>query len=454
MHKFRPAQIIIFGFLALIMLGALFLSLPAATTSDTQLGFADALFTATSAVCVTGLVVADTGTAFTLFGQIVILLLVQIGGLGVMTVMTLVFVLLGKRITLSERMVIKEALGEQNLSGVVRMILKVVKYTLVFELAGAAVLAVRFVPMLGARGIFHSIFHAVSAFCNAGFDLMGAVSGEYTSLSVFASDPLVLLTVTALFIFGGLGFVVIADVFNFDHFRGRRKLSRYSKLVLITNALLIAAGMAAVFSFELFNPRTLGEMDTGGKLLSGFFQAVTPRTAGFSTIGQGSLLPATRLIVMILMFIGASPAGTGGGIKTTTLAVVAIFAFSSVKRCEDVNILGRRLAYDTLRRALSILVFALLFVLIACFAMIAVEESRQEAMFTSSNIVFEVISAFGTVGLSAGLTPYLSVLSKFILIATMFTGRIGLMTLVFGLSSRTLKECSILRYPEERFMVG
>lgn len=454
MYKFKPAQIIMLGFLALILIGALLLSLPAAAREG-QLSFSDALFTSTSAVCVTGLVVVDTGATFTLFGQIVILILIQAGGIGVMTVMSLVFVILGKRITLSERMVLSEALGENNLSGVVRMILNVIKYTLIFELAGAAILAIRFVPMFGAaKGIYYSIFHAVSAFCNAGFDVLGPVSGEFTSISMFSSDPIVVLTIAALLILGGLGFVVISNLFGFNHLHKNQHLSRYSRLVLIANAVLVAAGLIVVFSFELNNPRTLGSMDMGGKLLSGFFQAVTPRTAGFATIDQSALMPVTRFVVIILMFIGASPAGTGGGIKTTTLAIVAIFALSSFKRSEDVNVLGRRLAYDTMRRALSVMMLALLYVLVVCFVLIAIESDRAEPLYTTQNIVFEAVSAFGTVGLSAGLTPTLSAASRAVLIATMFIGRVGLMTLVLGISSRSLMDSRKLRYPEERFMVG
>ncbi|MFA5675634.1 MAG: potassium transporter TrkG [Christensenellales bacterium] len=453
MQRFKPAQIIIFGFLSLILLGTVLLSLPISAKPGRQLGFLDNLFTSTSAVCITGLSVADIGLTFSLFGQIVILFLIQAGGLGVMTVMSLVFVLLGKRITLSERMIIKEALNEFNLSGVVRMVLRIIKYTVFFELAGAAVLAIRFVPLLGLKGVFYSVFHSVSAFCNAGFDLMGPVSGEFSGLSMFASDPVVIFTLSALIILGGLGFAVIADIFGIGNRRRRQKLCRYTKLVLAANAVLLVLGLATVFSFELGNPRTLGALDTGGKIISGIFQAITPRTAGFSTLDQGALLSATRFVVIILMFIGASPAGTGGGIKTTTVAIVTLFAFSGIKKSQDVNIFGRRLAFDTVRRALSIMVLALLFVLIVCFAVIGIEGLRQEALFSTQNIVFEVVSAFGTVGISAGITPLLCTASRVIIIITMFVGRIGLMTLVFGLSSRSEKPAD-LRYPKERFMVG
>lgn len=452
MYRMKPAQIIIFSFLVLIIVGALLLSLPAATYQDRRPGLLNTLFTSTSAVCVNGLAVTDTGKTFTLFGQVVILLLMQAGGLGVMTVMSLVLVLLGKRITLSERMVIKEALNQDHLSGLVKMILKVVEYTFIIELAGTAALALRFVPMFGAKGIFYSVFHAVSAFCNAGIDVLGPESGAYSSLSMFASDPVVILTLSALTMLGGLGFVVIANVFGRERRRKRQRLSRYAVLVLAANAALLALGLITVFAFELGNPGTLGGMDTGGKLLSGFFEAVTPRSAGFSTFDQGALRPATRLIVMLLMFVGASPAGTGSGVKTTTVAVIAVFALSGIKKGREAHMLGRRLAYDTVHRAIAILMFALLLVGISTLALLGIEGNRPEAAFTTERLVFEGVAAFGT-GLSTGLTPHLSIASRALLIFTMFAGRVGLMTLVFALSS-SRKVSAQISYPEERFMVG
>lgn len=455
--RLHPTQIIIVGFLLLIILGAMLLSLPAATTSPDGISFLDAAFTSTSAVCVTGLVVVDTGTAFTLFGQIVILFLIQMGGLGFMTIMSFVFILVGKRITLSERMIIKEALNEFNLSGLVKMILKILTVTFTMEILGAAVFATRFVPMFGLKGVYYSVFHSVSAFCNAGFDVMGSVSGDYafSSMSMFLSDPVINITLIALIVIGGLGFVVVTDIFNIGRIKEKCGLSRYSKLVLTATGLLIALGLLVVFPFELGNPNTLGAegVDTAGKVFGGIFQAITPRTAGFSTIDQGALSPATKMLTMVLMFIGASPAGTGGGIKTTTMAIVLLFAASGITGRKDVNVMKRRIATETIKRAITITVLGIAFVFIASLVLMGIEGGRG-GLFTFDNIFFEVFSAFGTVGLSAGLTPMLSAPSRLVIMIVMFAGRVGLMTLTLALANRAQDGNANIRYPEERFMVG
>lgn len=452
--KLQPAQIIIIGFLVLIFIGSALLSLPIATRSGHPLTYLDALFTSTSAVCVTGLVVTDTGTTFSLFGQIIIILLIQSGGLGVMTVMSMAFLLVGKRITLSDRMAIKESFNEFDLSGLVKVILKVLKVTLAAELLGAALLATRFIPLFGwDKGLFFSFFHAVSAFCNAGFDLLGSVSTPFASFSMFAHDPVVILTLSFLIISGGLGFVVISHIASPARIRKKQGISRYARLVLAVTTVLLLLGFIAIFSFEQGNPKTLGQMSLGDKILNGFFQAVTPRTAGFATIDQGLMLPATKFIVMMLMFIGASPAGTGGGIKTTTFAIVLLFMISSMLGKRDVTAKDRRINTDTVRRALTIMLMALFLVCAASLALMGIEGQR-DGLFSSENIVFEVISAFGTVGLSAGLTPLLSAASRIILIFVMFAGRVGLLTLAVALAVRSRKEEANIRYPEERYMVG
>lgn len=451
--KLQPAQIIILGFIILIFWGSILLSLPIATRSGKALHYIDALFTSTSAVCITGLVVVDTGTAFSLFGQVVIILLIQVGGLGVMTVMSLAYLLIGKRITLSERMVIKETFNEFDLSGLVKIVLNVLKVTLAAELLGAVLLATRFIPAFGVdKGIYFSLFHAISAFCNAGFDILGPVSKAYPSFSMFANDPVVVLTMSFLIVLGGLGFMVINQVLSPTRIRKKEKLSRYTKLVLTITTMLILLGFVAVVSFEQNNPKTLGSMSFGNKLLNGLFQAVTPRSGGFATIDQNLMLPVTKSIVILLMFIGASPAGTGGGIKTTTFAIVLLFLLASARGKQDVTILDRRVATETVRRALTITLLAFTVVAVACLALLGIEEQRG-GMFTFENIIFEVVSAF-TAGLSVGLTPTLSMASRIILIFVMFAGRVGLMTLVVGLAVRSRKDDTRIRYPEERFMVG
>ncbi len=452
--KLQPAQIIIIGFLILILLGSALLATPFATRSGHPVPYLDALFTSTSAVCVTGLVVVDTGIVYSLFGQIVIILLIQAGGLGVMTVMSLAFILIGKRITLSERMVIRESFNEFDLSGMVKVILKVLKVTFVAELFGAAVLATRMIPLFGVdKGIFFSLFHAVSAFCNAGFDLFGPESAPYASLAMFKNDPVVILTIGALIVVGGLGFVVISQIVSPTRIKNRQGISRYARLVLATTAALIILGTVAFLLFEQNNPKTFGSMSFGEKVLNALFQSITPRTAGYATVDQGALLPASKFVVIMLMFIGASPAGTGGGIKTTTFAIVLLFLVSSMLGKHDVTTRDRRIAADTVRRALTIMLMALLLVIAASLAMMGIEGHRG-GLFTSENIVFEVVSGFGTVGLTTGITPLLSSASRLILIFVMYVGRVGLLTLVVALALRSRKDDANIRYPEERFMVG
>ncbi len=453
--KLKPEQVIVAGFLLLILFGAVLLCLPFATR-ERGLSFLNALFTSTSAVCVTGLVVVDTAMTFTPFGQLVILALIQIGGLGVMTVMSTVFIILGKRITLSERLLIQNQLNEDNISGMVRLIIRVIKVTLVAEGAGALIFATRFVPAFGVKGIYYSVFHAISSFCNAGFDVFSGITGhEFSSLVGFANDPVIMITTMLLIITGGLGFMVVADIFSPIRMRQHKRLTRYSRFVLMLTGSLIVIGAALFFVFELPNPATLGSDDltVTGKIMGGFFQSVTPRTAGFNTIDEGVMTPAGKLVTMVLMFIGASPSGTGGGIKTTTFAVVLLFALATIIGRKEPKVFDRRLATDTIRRAVTIMILSLLLVGFAFLVVVSIEGQRGMP-FTFENILFEVLSAFGTVGLTAGLTPLLSVASRIVIIFVMFAGRVGFMTLVMALSSRGHNnECNI-RYPEARFMVG
>jgi trk system potassium uptake protein TrkH len=451
--KLHPAQVVILGFFLLILGGAILLWMPFSTQPGRHVSFLDAFFTSTSAVCVTGLVIADTASTYTLFGQAIILLLIQAGGLGFMTVTSLAFIFVRKRITLSERLIIRESLNEFDLSGLVKMIIKILKVTFVAEFLGAAILMTRFVPLFGLKGIYFGVFHAVSAFCNAGFDVFGIVRGQYSSLMTFQSDPVVVLTIAALIVVGGLGFVVVTNIIDPGRIRRKARITRHSKLVLIMTGVLIIIGAVLIFLFEYPNQKTLGPQDLGTKIMSSVFQSITPRTAGFNTIDQNSLLPVTKLLVMILMFIGASPAGTGGGIKTTTFAIVLMNVFAVTTNRKDVNTMGRRLAAETIRKAMVIFTLSLILVVTAGFVMMAIEEQRG-GLFTPENIFFEVLSAFGTVGLSSGITPDLSAASKIIIMFVMYCGRVGLMTLTFALAVRQTKGDGNIRYPEERFMVG
>jgi len=453
--KLRPEQVIVGGFLLLILIGAGLLCLPFATRAR-SISFLNALFTSTSAVCVTGLVIGDTAMTFSPFGQLVILVLIQIGGLGVMTVMSTVFIIVGKRITLSERLLIQNQLNENNISGMVRLIIRVIKVTLVAEGAGAIIFATRFVPEYGLKGVYYSVFHAVSSFCNAGFDVFSGITGKgYSSLVGFANDPVIIITTMLLIVTGGLGFMVVADIFSPVRIRKHQRLTRYSRFVLILTGILIVLGAGLFFALEITNPDTLGadDLTVTGKVMGGIFQSVTPRTAGFNTISQEAMTPAGKLVTMVLMFIGASPSGTGGGIKTTTFAIVLLYALSSIVGRKEPKVFDRRLATDTIRRAVTIMVLSLLLLGITFLVLVSIEANRG-GPFTFENIFFEVLSAFGTVGLSAGITPMLSIASRIVIIFVMFAGRVGFMTLAVALSNRGHSDECNIRYPEARFMVG
>jgi len=446
----HPSQVLVLGFILLITIGTILLSMPIASITGHSIGTIDALFTSTSAVCVTGLVVLDTGTDFTLFGQIVILTLIQAGGLGFMTLASLIFILIGKRITLRERILIKESLNEFSISSVVRLVEIVLIVTFSIELIGAVLLSFRFIPMFGvANGIYRSVFHSISAFCNAGFDLMGG----FKSFSDYVADPLINIVFISLIVFGGLGFVVIIDVYNKLTNWKKSRLSLHSKLVLNSSIILVLIGLVVYFSLELSNPNTLGGVSTKGKIFGGIFQAITPRTAGFSTIDQGQLTSGSKFLTMILMFIGASPAGTGGGIKTTTAVVVFLLITSVVKGHQDITVMKRRIRKDVVLRAVTLFVGGLSLVVLVTMLLLIIENGRG-GIFTFENILFEAFSAFGTVGLGTGITPFLKPLSRVVIILAMFSGRVGLMTVMYALANRMSKYEDKIKHTEENVMVG
>lgn len=436
-----PAQVLVAGFAALILIGAMLLALPVSSRDARALAFLDALFTSTSAVCVTGLVVVDTHDQFSLFGQLVILCLIQVGGLGIMTVSTLIFLLLGRRVTLRSRLLIQEAMNQLTLEGMVRLIRKVLLVTAVVEGLGAVLLAIRWSFDMGfPRCLYYGVFHAVSGFCNAGFDLFGG----FRSLTGYAADVWVNLVMTGLIIIGGLGFSVVSEVIA--HRRGC-KLSLHARVVLLTTAVLIAAGTVVIFLLELDNPATLKPLSPLGKVLSAYFQAVTPRTAGFNTLPIGDMRAATQLFIIILMFIGASPGSTGGGIKTSTFATLLLAVRSVVRGREDVEVFERRIPHRIVYRALAVSMISLALVIVITMALSIV---RHDGLLP---VLFEATSAFGTVGLSMGITPSLSALGKVLIICTMFAGRVGPLTVATAIAQRQ-HAANAVRYPEERVMVG
>lgn len=435
----HPAQILVIGFGSLILLGTLLFMLPMATYEKGRgLSFIDALFEATSAVCVTGLAVVDTGTTFTLFGEIVLLCLIQIGGWGFMTTGIFMFIILGKKIGLKERLLLQDSLNVFSLSGVVNLVKRIILITFIVELIGATTLAIRWsFEMPIGKAIYYGIFHSISAFNNAGFGL------EPDNLSKWVGDPTVNIMVTLLFITGGIGFTVILDVF---HKRSIRKLSLHSKVVLLMSLILIIVGPLIIFISEYRNPATIGNLPFGDKLWASYFQGVVTRTAGFNTIDIGAMNLSSLVFMMALMFIGASSGSTGGGIKVTTFAII-IFAFwTVVTNRNDVNVFKRRISWELVNKSLSIVVAAIFFIFLIFFILTFTEKADM------SKILFETISAFATVGLSANFTPELSPFGRILITIMMFIGRLGPLTMAFALLN-TKKEAKV-RYAEEKILIG
>ena len=431
------------GFAAIILLGSLLLTLPAASAANERVGWFDALFTSTSAVCVTGLVAVDTGTAYSRFGHVVILCLIQIGGLGFMTFTTLILKLLGKQLTLKERIIVRESINEDRMGGLVNMIQWIALSTLIIELTGAALLSIRMIPKYGpGDGIFYSIFHAVSAFCNAGFDLFG----NYSSLTGYSDDVLVNFTVMALVVLGGLGFAVMQDLTTQRRFS---RLRLHTKIVLTAYGALTLLGFLFVLLAEWGNPATLGPMPAGQKLMAALFQSVTLRTAGFNTFDQAAQLPATKLAGCLLMIVGAAPASTGGGVKVTTFAVAALLVRMVARGEQDINVFHRRLERTLVQRAMAILFIAAGIVLIDVIA-ISLLQPGMDMM----DIAYECASAMGTVGISAVGTPSMKLASKMFILITMYLGRIGPLTMALLLARRQAASEKRFRYPEDRIMIG
>ena len=432
-------QILVLGFAGLILGGVALLMTPYASKSGDSLRFVDALFTATSAVCVTGLVVVDTGTYFSVFGQSVILLLIQIGGLGVMTVATLVAVLSGKKINLKERLLIQEATNQLDLAGVVRLTLYIIRATLLVELVGGTILALRWFQDFGLKGIYFGYWHAVSAFCNAGFDLFG----EYRSITGYVGDLTVNGVIASLIVVGGIGFPVVADLWNC---RQSRRFSLHTKVVLTTTVLLIVLGAGFIFIAEHGNSKTLGDLPSADKVMASLFQSVTARTAGYNTVDIGLLREGTLLAIIFLMFVGASPSSMGGGVKTSTAAILFISLVGSVTGKRDPLAFGRQIPQQTVYKAFTIVTISVMLI-----SLVTLTLSFTEAAPIFS-LLFEVTSAFGTVGLSTGITPKLSDAGKVLITLTMFAGRVGTLTLLMALALRPRKER--LKYPEGKIVIG
>ena len=441
MLRLRPVQTLALGFAFIILIGAVLLMLPISNNNE-PLSFLNSLFTAASATCVTGLAVADTYTQFSLFGQIVILALIQIGGLGFMAVAIAISLAAHKKIGLKQRGILMEAMNSPELGGVVRIMVRSLKYTFIFELAGAVLLSIRFIPMFGFwQGAWFGIFHSVSAFCNAGFDLMGIITPS-ASLTIFADDPLVLITIMCLITIGGIGFLVWNDIA--EH---KLKISRYrlhAKIALSVSLVLIIAGAAFYLVFE--NNGAFSGMTAGEKIMQAFLCSVTSRTAGFATLDYSSMTQNGTLLTSLLMFIGASPGSTGGGIKSTTFLVIILTLISYIRGREDLNIFDRRLEHSVLQKTFSTVTLYLTCTIVAMFIIMA----AQNLSFVDT--AFESISAMSTVGLSRGVTSQLVPVSRIVDILLMYIGRVGSLSVALALSGHS--RTAPVKKPEEKISIG
>ena len=435
--KLTSFQIIILGFFGVILLGTLLLMLPLSSKDGCATPLLDALFTSTSAVCVTGLVLYDTATYWSAFGQLVILLLIQIGGMGVITVAAAFAMISGRKISLMQRSTMQEAISAPKVGGIVRLTSFIIKTTLLMELLGAAAMTPVFCRDFGAKGVWMALFHSISAFCNAGFDLMGTRT-PFSSLTSYAAQPVINLVIVLLIIVGGIGFLTWDDIRS-NHLHIHRYRMQ-SKIILCTTALLLAVPAVYFFCFEFV------ALPTKERVLTSLFQSVTPRTAGFNTVDLASLSEAGQCITIVLMLIGGSPGSTAGGMKTTTVAVLFATAISTFRRQESAHFFGRRVDDDVVKNAVTILIMYLALFFFGGLTISIVED------LPILTCLFEAASAVGTVGLSLGITSGLGMASKLILITLMFCGRVGGLTLIFAALSGTQKNVS--KFPREKVTVG
>ena len=441
--KLTHTRLIALGFAGIILCGTLLLLLPVSQTGQVRVGVLEALFTAVSSTCVTGLVVCDTFTAWSPFGQAVILLMIQIGGLGFMTIATRLYMLFNRRVSLLGRQVLSESINSTTVGGVVQFTSRIVALTFFAEGLGAVILALRFIPQFGvAQGLWFGVFHSVSAFCNAGFDLMG-IQEPYSSFTAYYNDPVVVLTLSALIIVGGLGFIVWEDIRHYK-FHWKR-YSLHSKVVLFTTGVLLAGG-TVLFLITEWNATSAG-MGPLERFLTAFFDAVTPRTAGFNTVDTAALSAPGTLLTIVLMFIGGSPGSTAGGIKTTTVFVLLVCMLGEAKNDKTPTAFGRRLTQGTLRRASTVFFCNLL---LALCAGVFIGILQPELPF--GDVLFEVFSGIGTVGMSTGLTRSLHTASRVVVMLLMYCGRLGSLSFAMAIAER--RGTPAVRLPEEQVTIG
>lgn len=446
--SFSTTQIILISFLLAIFVGSLLLSLPFSSASGKAVPYIDALFTATTATCVTGLVTLPTVSTWSIFGQIVILILIQIGGLGIITVTSGFMIAIHRRMGLSERLLIQDAFNLNTLSGLVRFVRKVIFGTFIVEGVGALLYMTVFVPEFGLKGIWISLFNSVSAFCNAGIDIIAE-----DSLCCYMTNPVINLVTSLLIVLGGIGYIVWWDVIRVAE-KGKklglkclRQLTLHSKIALWTTVILIFIGAAAIFAFEYNNPETVGEHSLFQKIQFAIFQSVTTRTAGFATVPQENLTNGSAFVSLILMFIGGSPVGTAGGIKTVTVAVLLFSALATIRNQNETELFNRTVSKNAVRKAVA--VFSMSFIILLCSTLLLSLVCDASAI----DILYETVSATATVGLTRGLTPSLNLWGKLIIIATMYFGRVGPISLAFAFSTRK-ENRNIIKNPTEEISVG
>ena len=441
-------QLILLSFVAAILVGSALLMLPFSSATGDSVGFVDALFTATTATCVTGLVTLPTATAWSPFGQAVILLLIQIGGLGIITVMSGVMLMLNKKMGIGDRLLLQDAFNLNTMSGLARFIKKVLLGTFIIEGVGALLYMTVFVPRFGARGIWISIFNSVSAFCNAGIDVFSE-----NSLCDYATDPLINAVTSALVVLGGLGYIVWWDVLRVVKSRSKknrrifRHLSLHSKIALTATAVLLLSGTLLFLAFEYNNPKTIGELSLFDKLQVAAFQSVTTRTAGFASVPQENLTGASAALSVLLMVIGGSPVGTAGGMKTVTVAVLLCSAFATVRNKRSATVFGRSISESSIRKALAV---AVTFIAICSVSTVLLMATNS---VSAIDAVYETVSATATVGLSRSLTPNLNLAGKLIIIATMYLGRVGPISLAVALGSGNESQ-NVISEPSEDINIG
>ncbi|MEF2967194.1 TrkH family potassium uptake protein [Paenibacillus sp. M1] len=443
-HPLTPAKVLSFGFALIIIIGTFLLSLAPASADGKPLRLIDAFFTATSATCVTGLAVVDTGTHFSLFGEIVIMALTQTGGLGFMTIGTLIALAFNRRISLRDRLVLQEAMNYNSMEGLLTLIRRVIMYAAVIEGTGALLLAARWsLDMPWYQALYFGIFHSISIFNNGGFDLFGPVHGPFSGLGEYADDPFVNVVVMILIVLGGIGFIVISDLL---HYPRTRKLSLHSKVVLSMSAILIFAGALLMLVLEANNPATLKPMNWGDRIMSSFFHSISSRSGGVSTLSMADTEHSTQFLLILLMFIGAAPGSTGGGIKVTVFAILLGAMYSMIRGREDIVFFRRRLSKGSIMRAITQTWLALFLVIFVAMVLSALEDREFLPL------LFETTSAFATAGLSLDLTPRLTDVSKVVLCVVMFLGRVGPVTLAYAIAPKAEKE--LYKYPEGKITIG